>query len=75
MLDIYAFAPNAPPCLMRPPPIVKRGIVGWEEDVSMVESYLIIDPKAKKTFKSFCLFMCKEHSDILKYCTGIFTSF
>ena len=36
MLDMYAFAPNAPTAMMRPPPRAKRGTAGWDEEVSDV---------------------------------------
>ena len=31
MLDTYAYVPNAPPCMMKPPPTAKRGPQGWSE--------------------------------------------
>jgi len=31
MLDTYAYIPNAPPCMMKPPPTSKRGPQGWSE--------------------------------------------
>ena len=60
MLDMHAFTPNAPPAMMRPPPRVKRGVSGWDEEVvrfmlpppDLVERYLTTLQLLNKEYSS-----------------------